>query len=254
MEYPMIIFNGPGLGVTVHEFGHEWFPMTVSSDETRYGWQDEGFNEFIDAAAVADYHHQPDDPAADAGAYRHVAGSELEAPMMWPTDFVGPNATMTTYVKAPVALNALGAIVGDSAVHLAFRQYAETWKFKHPSPWDFFASMNHALGRNLDWFWYQWWFTTHTFDQAIAGVTTANGSATVTVNDRGDMPMPVIARADFSDGTSRVVTLPETIWFSGARTATLTIPLDGKTLARVTLDPENRFQDLNRANNTWSAH
>lgn len=253
MEYPMIIFNGPGLGVTVHEFGHEWFPMTVSSDETRYGWQDEGFNEFIDAAAVADYQHRPDDAAAGAAAYRHVAGAELEAPMMWPTDFVGPNATMTTYVKAPVALHALGGIVGDSAVHLAFRQYAEAWKFKHPSPWDFFASMNHALGRNLDWFWYQWWFTTHTVDQAIASVTTANGTATVTIDDRGDMPMPVIARAEFSDGTSSVVTLPETTWFSGARTATLAIPLDGKTLRRVVLDPDNRFQDLDRSNNSWPA-
>ena len=251
MEYPMIIFSGPGLGVTVHEFGHEWFPMTVSSDETRYGWQDEGFNEFIDAAAVADYEHKPNDPASDAAAYRRVAGSELEAPMMWPTDFVGPNATMTTYVKAPVALHALGGIVGDSAVHLAFRQYAEAWKFKHPSPWDFFASMNHALGRNLDWFWYQWWFTTHTVDQAIASVTVANGAATVTVHDKGDMPMPVIARADFSNGTSATITLPETTWFTGARTATFSIPLDGKTLTRVTLDPDNRFQDLDRTNNTW---
>jgi hypothetical protein len=251
MEYPMIIFNGPGLEVTVHEFGHQWFPMTVSSDETRYGWQDEGFNEFIDAAAIADYQHKPNDPAAGGESYRRVAGSELEAPMMWPVDFVGPNATMTTYIKAPVALYALGGVVGDSAVHLAFRRYAEQWKFKHPSPWDFFASMNHALGQNLDWFWYQWWFTTHTVDQAIAGVSTKNGVAVVSVEDKGDMPMPLIARAEFSDGTSSTVTLPETGWFSGVRTATVRIPLKGKTLTRVTLDPENRFQDLDRVNNVW---
>lgn len=249
MEYPMIIFDGPGFGVTVHEFGHEWFPMMVSSDETRYGWQDEGFNEFIDAAAAGDYNHKPDDPTARAASYRRVAGSELEAPMMWPTDFVGPNATMTTYVKAPVALHALGGVVGDSAVHLAFRQYATEWKFKHPTPWDFFFAMNKALGKNLDWFWYQWWFTTHTFNQAITGVTTTGGNAVVTVNDRGDMPMPVIARADFTDGTSETVTLPVDVWLGGSRTATVTIPLHGKTLKSVTLDPDNRFQDLDRSNN-----
>ncbi|HSU97219.1 MAG TPA: M1 family metallopeptidase, partial [Gemmatimonadaceae bacterium] len=161
MEYPMIIFNGPGLGVTVHEFGHEWFPMTVGSDETRYGWMDEGFNEYIDAAATADFEHKPEVMAEDAESYRRIAGSELEAPMMWPTDFAGPNATMTTYVKAPVVLHALGGVVGDSAAHAAFVDYAREWRFKHPSPYDFFMSMNRSLGRNLDWFWYPWFFTTY---------------------------------------------------------------------------------------------
>ena len=183
MEYPMIIFNGPGLSVTVHEFGHEWFPMTVGSNETRYGWMDEGFNEYIDAAAVADHDHKPEDFTSRAASYRRVAGSELEAPMMWPTDFVGPNATMTTYAKAPVALVRARRIVGDSAVHRAFAAYASAWRLKHPSPWDFFMSMNHSLGRNLDWFWNEWFFTTHTFDQAIESVAMRGGNAVVTVRD-----------------------------------------------------------------------
>ncbi|MGI9090124.1 MAG: M1 family metallopeptidase, partial [Gemmatimonadaceae bacterium] len=149
MEYPMIIFNGPNFGVTVHEFGHEWFPMTVGSNETRFGWMDEGFNEYIDEAAAVDYTKKPTDVAASGASYRRIAGSELESPMMWPTNFLGPYATVTTYAKAPLALHALGAVVGDSAVHAAFANYAREWRFKHPSPWDFYMAMNRALGRDL---------------------------------------------------------------------------------------------------------
>jgi hypothetical protein len=252
MEYPMIIFDGPGLGVTIHEFGHEWFPMTVASDETRYGWMDEGFNEYIDAAAEADFNHKPIDLNGSSESYRRVAGAELEAPMMWPTDFDGPNATMTTYVKAPVIFNALGGVVGDSATHAAFASYAKEWRFKHPSPYDFFMSMNRSLGRNLDWFWYPWFFTTYTVDQALQSVTTRGSNAIVTVRDKGDMAMPIILRVDYTNGSSDVVVQKADVWFSGTRQVAMTIPLRGKTIKAVTLDPDNRFQDLDRSNNAWS--
>jgi hypothetical protein len=254
MEYPMIIFNGSSLGVTIHEFGHEWFPMTVSSDETRYGWMDEGFNEYIDAAAQADFDHKPEDMASDAAAYRQVAGSELEAPMMWPTDFAGPNATMTTYVKAPVVFYALGGVVGDSAAHAAFVSYAKEWRLRHPSPYDFFMSMNRSLGRDLDWFWYPWFFTTYTVDQSIQSVTTRGKNAVVNVRDRGDMAMPIILRVDYTDGRFDRVVQDASVWFSGTRSVAMTIPLRGRKIKTVTLDPENRFQDLDRTNNVWSGH
>ncbi|HEY5087388.1 MAG TPA: M1 family metallopeptidase [Gemmatimonadaceae bacterium] len=254
MEYPMIIFDGPELGVTVHEFGHEWFPMTVSSDETRYGWMDEGFNEYIDAAAVADFTHKPEIMAEGAAAYRRVAGSELEAPMMWPTDFVGPNATMTTYVKAPVMFYALGGVVGDSAAHHAFMDYARDWRFKHPSPYDFFMSMNKSLGRNLDWFWYPWFFTTYTVDQAIQSVATRGTNAIVTIRDKGDMAMPIILRVDYTNGSSDTVIQDADVWFTGTRQVAMTIPLRGKTIKSVTVDPDNRFQDLECIERSSSCH
>ncbi len=252
MEYPMIIFNGSSLGVTVHEFGHEWFPMTVGSNETRYGWMDEGFNEYIDAWAVADRSHAPFNLDWGAAGYRRVAGTELEAPMMWPTDYAGPNAGTATYSKAPLALHALGGVVGDSAVHLAFARYAGTWRFKHPTPWDFFMSMNHSLGRNLDWFWYQWFFTSYTVDQTIESVTTRGGNAVIVVHDKGDMAMPIILRAEYADGTSVTVTRPAESWFTGTRSQSIVVPLRGKTLKSVSIDPENRFQDVDPANNVWS--
>jgi hypothetical protein len=253
MEYPMIIFSGPGFGVITHELGHEWFPMMVGSNETWYGWQDEGFNEFIDAAAAVDFEKKPTDWSREGASYRRIAGSELEPTMMWPTDFAGPYYSIQAYVKGPLALHALGGVVGDSAVRSAFAGYARAWRYKHPSPWDFFMYMDRALDRDLGWFWNSWWFTTQTFDQGITKVKQANETLTLTVADRGEMPMPVIARVDFTDGSSQTITRPASVWFPGARSTTLTLPLHGKSIAHVTLDPENRFQDLDRSNNEWNA-
>jgi hypothetical protein len=253
MEYPMITFTGPNLGVTVHEFGHEWFPMMVGSNETWYGWQDEGINEYIDAWAEADYTHTPTDWRAQGAGYRAVAGSEMEAPMMWHSDWAGPNYGVQAYVKAPVALHALGGIVGDSAVRAALAGYARAWRFKHPSPWDFFMFMQRSLGQDLGWFWNAWFFATQTFDQGIAAVTLSRDRATVTVHDDGEMAMPVIARAEFSDGTSETASRPASVWFAGGRLTTVDIPLRGRTLVRVTLDPEWRFQDVDPSDNVWTA-
>ncbi len=253
MEYPMIIFSGSNLGVTVHEFGHEWFPMTVGSNETRYGFMDEGFNEFIDAPAVANITNKPVNYQNRSAGYRRVAGSELEAAAMWPTDYAGPNSGVATYTKAEVALHALGGVVGDSAVRRAFAAYAIQWKYKHPSPWDFFMSMNHSLGRDLGWFWNEWFFMTSTFDQSIESVTSAGGAGAIVVRDNGEIVMPIIAKVDFLDGTSETVTVPVETWFAGSRRASVSVPLRGRTIATVILDPENRFQDLDTKNNVWTA-
>lgn len=273
MEYPMIIFDGPGFGVTTHELGHEWFPMMVGSNETRYGWQDEGFNDYIDEPAGEAFTKQKTDRLTSGEGYRRIAGSELEPPMMWPTDFAGPNAGIQAYTKAPLALHALGGVVagGDSAVAAAFAGYARAWKFRHPSPWDFFRFMDGALGQDLDWFWNAWWFTTGAFDQGVTAAAAATrgaggGGAAVTVTDHGDMPMPIILRVDYADGTSRTVTRPASVWFGGARQVVVALPpapaaarvsarsgTGGRTtaVARVTVDPDNRFQDVRRDDNVF---
>ena len=253
MEYPMIIFSGSNVGVTVHEFGHQWFPMMVASNETRYGFMDEGFNEFIDAPAVANITKTPLNYQNRSAGYGRVAGSELEAPMMWPTDYAGPNSGFATYIKAPIALYALGGIVGDSAVRRAMSSYAVEWKYKHPSPWDFYMSMNKSLGKDLGWFWNEWFFTSYTFDQAIESVTTRGGSGMIVVRDKGEIVMPIIATVDFTDGSSDTALAPAEVWFAGSRRASLTVPLRGRTIKSVTLDPENRFQDLDTTNNVWLA-
>jgi hypothetical protein len=260
MEYPMLIFSGPGFGVITHELGHQWFPMMVGSNETWYGWQDEGLNEFIDAGAAEAFaasggRERPAGAAreGESAAYRRIAGSELEAAMMWPSDYAGPYYEIQAYVKAPLALRALGGVVGDSAVRRALSAYARAWRYKHPSPWDLFMFMDHELGRDLDWFWTAWWFTTETFDQGIARVESAEGRLRLVVADRGEMAMPVIARIEYAGGDTETVVRPASVWFDGARTVTITRPTHGRRVVRVTLDPDNRFQDIHPSDNVWAA-
>ena len=252
MEYPMIIFNGSSLGVTVHEAGHQWFPMMVGSNETRYGFMDEGFDGYTTAHVIARINNVPAQPNSGT-SYRSFAGIELEAPMMWPSLYAGAGIGVQVYSKAHIALGALGGVVGDSAVRRALARYASGWKFKHPTPYDFFFSMNRSLGINLDWFWYQWFFTTSTVDQSIETVTVQGSDAVITIRDRGEMAMPVILWFDFTDGSNETVELGADRWFAGSRTIIHRTPLRGRSLKSVSLDPENRFQDLNRNNNMWVA-
>jgi hypothetical protein len=171
--------------------------------------------------------------------------------MMWTSNFGGPGTGVQVYSKGQVALNALGAIVGDSAVVRAMADYARAWKYKHPSPNDFFFSMNKSLGRDLDWFWYQWFFTTHTFDQAIQSARVAGDEIVLDVRDEGDLAMPLIVRVDWTDGSYSVITYPADLWFDGSRSLMTRIPVKGRTMKSVTLDPDNRFQDLDRSDNVW---
>jgi len=251
MEYPMIIFSGSSIGVTIHEFAHQWFPMMVGSNETRYAFMDEGFGEYVESLAFAAITKAPVDLQDRSPGYRRVAGTELESTMMWPADYGGPNASVASYSKAKIALNALGAIVGDSAVRRAFAEYALAWKFKHPSPWDFFFSMNRSLGRDLGWFWHQWFFTTYSLDQGIDSVRIGDREAAISIRDHGDLAMPVIMRIEFVQGPPDVVTVPIERWFSGSRRLTVRHQLRGRTLKSITIDPENRFQDLDLSNNVW---
>ncbi|MGH7646747.1 MAG: M1 family metallopeptidase [Gemmatimonadaceae bacterium] len=251
MEYPMIVFCSPDLSTITHELGHEWFPMTVSSDETRYGWQDEGFNDYIDLFSDAAYAKHPVNFGEWIEAYRELAGQDLEPTLMWPSDYAGPGYEEQAYAKAPVALRALGGVVGDSAVKNAFAAYAHAWAYKHPSPWDFFMFMDHQLGQDLGWFWNAWWFTRDTFDQAISSVRDTKGQLEIHVSDHGTMAMPMIARITWSNGSTQTVVRPASVWFAGDTTLTITVPTQGKTVRSVRLDPENRFQDMKPADNTW---
>ncbi len=173
--------------------------------------------------------------------------------MMWPADYAGPYYGTQTYSKAPLALYALGGIVGDSAVTRAFAEYAKAWKYKHPTPYDFFFSMNKSLGRNLDWFWYEWFFTTYTFDQGIRSVTTSGDEATVTIHDDGDMVAPIVLKIETTEGNPTLLTYSVEVWFPGSRTIGLKIPLRGNQLKSIKIDPDNRFQDLDKSDNSWSA-
>ena len=265
MEYPMVI--NANRGAADHETGHQWWPMTVSNNETWYGWMDEGFNQYMNILSDADATHQK--PILDGlgQSYGRISGNEAEPPMMWNANYAGPQFYgFTTYAKTPLLLSMLGGIVGDSAVQRAHAEWGRAWRFKHPSPWDYLFFMDRALGRNLDWFWYYWLFTTESVDGSIERATITGGKAVVTVRQDGQMPSPVVlevklaaggpkprlpAGAVLQDAVTAVITYPVDVWFGGSRTFTARFDLGGRAIERITLDPKCRFPDRNPSDNVW---
>ncbi|HXI20478.1 MAG TPA: M1 family metallopeptidase, partial [Gemmatimonadales bacterium] len=185
MEYPTLTMSGPGFGVTDHEIGHQWWPMMVGVDETWYGWMDEGFNSYMNVLSREAFRNEPLQLDSLGERYGALEGVESMPPMMWNANYAGPLYVLVTYRKSPMMFSMLGAIVGDTAATRAMSAYARAWRFKHPSPWDFMFAMDHALGRDLGWFWYYWLFTNSSVDGSIAKVQTSGGGTLVTVRQDG---------------------------------------------------------------------
>jgi Peptidase family M1 domain len=259
MEYPMIVFIGRPTArlelyqVITHEIGHEWFPMMVGQDEAAFAWMDEGFTTYIESHAVADLFRDFDPWDEPRTTYLSIAGEKGEVPLMRHIDLVfGEPWGVSAYYKPGTLLRSLQRILGDSVMAEGMRTYTREWMFKHPYPWDFFNTMERVSGRDLDWFFYPFWYRTVTFDQTIGGVTQTTGGVQVTVRDLGQVPAPTDIVVTTTSGQRVTQTIPIERWLSpSTRSVTVTIPVSGP-VSRVELDPEEYFPDANRRNNVWT--
>jgi len=264
MEYPMVINSNQG--AADHEVAHQWWPMMVGTNETWYGWMDEGFNTYMNILSRAHWRDTVPDLTGRGQSYGRVSGDESEPPAMWAANYGGSMYGFQTYSKTPLMLSMLGGIVGDQAVQDAISAYTHTWAFKHPSPWDFIFFMNDELGENFDWFWYYWLWTTESVDGSIADVTSAGSTTTVTVRQDGQMPSPVVlkvefasdgpaiesmANADMIDARTAIVSWPVDVWFDGGRTFEAQLEFGDRAIESITLDPEGRFPDRDPSDNAW---
>lgn len=269
MEYPMLAMENRSedvydlYNVVTHEIGHNWFPMIVDSNERVHMWQDEGFNTFINTFAEARRYPEKGDQMARAAQERRIVERSLASPtavpVETPPDRIPPAALgITAYYKPSVGLQLLRQeILGPEAFDDAFRTYIRRWAFKHPTPADFFRTMEDVGGRRLDWFWREWFLENTSFDQAVGRVQaqSANGGQQVTVTfaNRARGILPVRARFTFSDGSTQNFDYPAEVWGTNQREYSRQYQFAGKTLTRVELDPDGRLVDVDRANNVWTA-
>jgi Peptidase family M1 domain len=265
MEYPMTVFVGADSGlyredmVTAHEIGHEWFPMLVGSNETRYGWMDEGLNTF-DTYFATDAYLPPSftgygvkDDYDTYVAFLKNADEDLQ--IMSPANAFGvvdAGYDIEAYSKPANALWALRSILGDGAFYRAYRVYIHRWAYKHPSPWDFFRTFDDVTGQDLDWFWQPWFFSREWLDQAVTAVRPQGHELAVTVQNKGGLYAPVDVTATLADGGKVSWRAPASVWFGGAQTIITRHAVPGRVTA-VTLDAEQSFPDVDRTNNSWTA-
>ena len=269
MEYPMVAMESPNpdqyslYNVVTHEIGHTWFPMIVGSNERVHFWQDEGFNTFINTFSEARRYPDKGDQMARALGEREEetqaesagvqVAIEIQADRV-PAELLGINA----YNKPSVGLQLLRQeILGPAAFDDAFRAYIQRWAYKHPSPNDFFRTMEDVSGHRLDWFWREFWLNNYRFDQAIDTVATvARGDSehvVVLYSNRARGVLPIRVRFTFSDGSTENLHYPAEVWSTNTTYYLRRYAFGGKRLVKIELDPDNRLIDINRSNNVWTA-
>jgi len=264
MEYPGIVFCssnsvGSGLwGVTDHEFGHTWFPMIVGSNERKYAWMDEGFNTFIndlstEAFNKGEFAQQSffDNPTSSF-MIKYTFGDKMDGLFNEPDVIQQENLGTAAYNKPSQMLHALREqVLTPERFDAAFREYISRWAFKHPTPWDFFHTIENVAGEDLGWFWRAWVLNTWKLDQSVKGVKyvkniPANG-ALITLENLEKMAMPVTVLVKEANGQEHTINLPVEVWQRGPEW-TFGVPTTSE-IKDIILDPDKKLPDWNRENN-----
>ncbi|MGI8618581.1 MAG: M1 family metallopeptidase [Gemmatimonadaceae bacterium] len=260
MEFPMTTFitgsprDSVALqSVTIHEIAHMWFPMIVGSDEKRHMWQDEGLTSFNDWNGSIEFFPGISPATLMGTSYQRTASAGTELEIMRHGDHYMRDAarTVAAYDKPMVVLHALRGLLGEETFMRAYREYGRRWTNRHPQPQDLFNTFNDVSGRDLSWFWRTWFYETWTLDQAIAGVERSGNRLLVTVEDRGLAPMPARLVITRTDGTTERAEIAVDVWLRGQTRAGHVVD-NAATVARIEIDPERVFPDLDRSNQAWT--
>jgi hypothetical protein len=258
MEYPMITIIGGGrtpislYGVISHELAHMWWPMVAGSDERSHAWMDEGLASFSEDLFTPELFPGVNSGLNSMNGYLRIAGTDRETESMRPADLYGPfgNRGTASYGKPASVFRALRHILTDEVFDEAMRAYLRRWAFKHPNPLDLFWTFEDVTGRDLDWYFFPWMYTTGVMDQSIVEVRTDAGRQVVVIEDRGEIPMPVVLRVTTDTGQTGHIRTAHDVWQDGR--AVIPVAMDG-TVVEVIIDPEQSFPDVNRADNRWAA-
>ncbi len=262
MEYPGIVFcswksrEGRLWGVTDHEFGHTWFPMIVGSNEREYAWMDEGFNTFINGYSTEKFNDGEYQPRRTntSGIVKWMDGP-LAEPLMTAPDQVQPgNLGTVAYYKPGLGLRMLReTIIGPELFDEAFKSYINRWAYKHPTPNDFFKTIEDVSGYNLGWFWRGWFQTAAKLDQAVEHVEsvtdTPKDGVLITIANNYDLVMPIHIEITEEGKAPKMVKLPVEVWYT-TNSWTFKYP-STSAITKIQIDPKGEFPDVDLSNNTW---
>ncbi|MBU6341578.1 MAG: peptidase [Bacteroidetes bacterium] len=255
MEYPMMVNDNPledvdeTIELTVHEIFHTMFPFYLGINETRYGWMDEGWatlgewllSPMIDPGIVDEYGME---------RYNKLAGTDNDLPIVTPSTLQSGNTLMVNSYPKP-GLGYLYALdmLGDTVFFRGLHHYIRTWQGKHPIPNDFFQCMNAGSGVDLNWFWKSWFFENGVPDLAISKVQLDAKQAVITIENRGNKPVPVDISVIYQDKSVQKVHKSIEVWKSGAKN--LDISVEGKkTVSEIRLG-STYVPDVNKSDNVW---
>ena len=273
IEFPMICFNlgrankvgtfseetrMNAIRTIIHEIGHNYFPMIINTDERQWAWMDEGIDSFI--AYLAENALDPNYPSLKGSAkyivpFMKKPKDERDPIMTYPDNQL--SYSFSSYLKPSTALNILReTVMGHERFDSAFKTYATRWAFKHPTPADFFRTMEDASADDLDWFWRGWFFGNDPCDISIDTVKEFKAGADkyfyqVEMSNKGGLIMPVILQFNFTDGTNEIENIPAQVWRYNESRLTKSY-LKNKKVVSIKLDPHQETSDIDETNNVFN--
>lgn len=257
MEYPMMVNDNPtptaedGIELTDHEIFHTMFPFYMGTNETKYGWMDEGW------ATIGEWTISPliDPKVADTfgvEAYAQSAGTENDQPIIsLTTQLSGISGFTDSYPKPGLGYLYVKDMLGDKLFTKALHNYIAQWHGKHPMPYDFFNCMNTGAGQDLNWFWKAWFIDGGIPDLAITRVSNNQNQYSVIITRKGSKPVPVDLTINFADGTIQHIHQSVKCWANGGKTYFINFTAKRKVSKLVLggiYDPDSHKED-----NVWVA-
>jgi hypothetical protein len=261
-EYPMMA-NDESTGkdlnfarfVEEHEIAHTWFPFYMGINETRYGFMDEGWATTLELLiGRVDMGMAADSAFRDfrINTWANHPSPENDIPIMTPGNVLsGEVLGDNEYGKPALGYLAMMDLLGEDLFKKCLHAYMDRWHGKHPIPWDFFYTFDNVSGRDLNWFWNDWYFSPNYIDFSIKGVTAGKGSNDISIENVGGMYAPFDLNVTFTDGSQQVIHKTPAVWEKGNKVITVTIP-SAKKIKTLSLDG-GVFMDADLTNNTWTA-
>ncbi|MEM9984737.1 MAG: M1 family metallopeptidase, partial [Bacteroidota bacterium] len=198
MEFPMMCNDGSSFAeayafsLTHHEIAHTYFPFMTGINERYYAWMEEGWASYLPTPLMGIKGYSKEPMYADVASYQSFAGNSRELPLMTPSHTVsGQGYWIHAYQKPAVAYHLLRGLMGEEAFKEALRTYIRRWESKHPTPFDFFATMEDVSGQELDWFFKPWFFETGVPDLAIQVNKVKRKKMDIQIQRKGSYPVPV---------------------------------------------------------------
>jgi hypothetical protein len=260
MEYPMMA-NDETTGDTVfsrfvamHEIAHTYMPFYMGINETRYGFMDEGWATTFELLFNRDK-MSPEKADAFYRRFRvqgwtHDRSPEEDLPIITPgPDLPGRGLGNNEYGKPSLGYLAVKDLLGDDVFKKCLQEYMNRWHGKHPLPWDFFNTINNASGKDLNWFWQNWFFSHNHIDLALRGATKSSNGYSLSIQNVGGMAAPFDVVVSYADGTTDRIHETPAVWEKDQKQANVDIPVkkDVQSLKLV----GGIFMDANEGDNTW---
>ena len=261
MEYPMMVNDGSNADTTFsrfvveHEIAHTYFPFYMGINETRYAMMDEGwattFEYLINTAVVGRERANAFYKQFRVNGWIHDPSPLEDLPIITPEDGLKGAWGNNAYGKASLGYLAMKDLLGDAEFKKSLHAFMDRWHGKHPIPWDFFNTFNNVTGKDLNWFWNNWYFTNGYIDLGVKSVMKDRGGYSVVIDNIGGFVAPVDVQLHFTDGSTQTAHQTPAIWQANQKQATVHVATT-KTAQSLTL-AGGIFADADTTNNTWVA-